>query len=45
MNYGRFFVLDLEASDITQGISVFNYRGVKYKMAEGKCEDKTYTPE
>ena len=45
MNYGRFFVLDLEASDITQGISVFNYRGVKYKKDDGKCEDKNDTPE
>lgn len=44
MNYGRFFVLDIEASDITQGISVFNYRGVKYLKNDDKCENKADTP-
>lgn len=44
MNYGRFFVLDLEASDITQGISVFNYRGVKYLKDDDRCENDTATP-
>lgn len=29
MNYGRFFVLDLESSDLSKGIAVFNYRSVK----------------
>ena len=44
MNYGRFFVLDLEASDLTHGISVFNYRGIKYEKDDGKCEEKRDTP-
>ena len=29
MNYGRFFVLDIESSDLSKGIAVFNYRSVK----------------
>ncbi len=29
MNYGRFFVLDLESSDLAKGVAVFNYRSVK----------------
>lgn len=29
MNYGRFFVLDLESSDLSKGVAVFNYRSVK----------------
>lgn len=32
MNYGHFFALDLEASDITNGISVFNYHEVENKV-------------
>ncbi|GEM_PF-5686864 len=29
MNYGRFFVLDLDSSKLSEGIAVFNYRSVK----------------
>ena len=29
MNYGRFFVLCLESSRLTEGVTVFNYRGLK----------------
>lgn len=32
MNYGRFFSLDVNASQLVDGIAVFNYRGVKKKF-------------
>ncbi len=44
MNYGRFFVLDIEDSDISNGIAVFNYRGVKYTKNDGRCEYEKDTP-
>lgn len=31
MNYGRFFSLDTEASQLINGVTVFNYRGLKNK--------------
>lgn len=30
MNYGKWFTLDLKASDLVHGIAVFNYRGFKF---------------
>lgn len=33
MNYGRFFSLDTEASQLINGVTVFNYRGLKNKSA------------
>lgn len=44
MNYGRFFVLDYTASDIVNGITVFNYRGVKHRKVDGRCECAADTP-
>lgn len=37
MNYGRFFSLDVNASQLANGIAVFNYRGVKKRGV--KVED------
>lgn len=39
MNYGRFFVLDLESSDLAKGVAVFNYRSVK--AYEHACDSIT----
>lgn len=40
MNYGRWFTLDIASSDLGRGISVFNYRGFKFKkkLAEEEYE-------
>lgn len=38
MNYGRFFVLDMQTSELAEGIAVFNYKSLK---AEDKKSDKT----
>ncbi len=32
MNYGRFFTLDVNASQLVRGLTVFNYRGIKNKQ-------------
>lgn len=45
MNYGRFFVLDYKSSDIVNGIAVFNYRGVKYRKDDNRCECAADTPQ
>lgn len=40
MNYGKWFTLDIASSDLGRGISVFNYRGFKFKkkLAEEEYE-------
>lgn len=38
MNYGKWFTLDLEASDLRNGIAIFNYRGFKFYKEEAKNE-------
>ena len=38
MNYGKWFTLDLEASDLAHGISVFNYRGFKFNKKDAPLE-------
>lgn len=48
MNYGKWFTLDLEASDLRHGITVFNYRGFKFYKKDApkefeKEEDGEYT--
>lgn len=38
MNYGKWFTLDLEASDLRHGITVFNYRGFKFYKKDAPNE-------
>lgn len=38
MNYGKWFTLDLEASDLRHGINVFNYRGFKFYKKDAPKE-------
>lgn len=38
MNYGKWFTLDLEASDLRHGITVFNYRGFKFYKKDAPKE-------
>lgn len=38
MNYGKWFTLDLEASDLKNGITVFNYRGFKFRKKDAPLE-------
>lgn len=43
MNYGRYFSLDVNASQLVKGIAVFNYRGVKnrsVKITNDNCREK-----
>lgn len=45
MNYGRFFALDLDASDISHGIAVFNYHEVQNLNRNTWCEEIHDTPQ
>lgn len=38
MNYGKWFTLDLKASDLVHGIAVFNYRGFKFRKKDAPNE-------
>lgn len=38
MNYGRFFNLDTNSSQLVRGLTVFNYRGIKNSGELGKLE-------
>lgn len=38
MNYGKWFTLDLGASDLKNGITVFNYRGFKFRKKDAPLE-------
>lgn len=41
MNYGKWFTLDFEASDLRNGIAIFNYRGFKFYKKEARNEYET----
>lgn len=45
MNYGRFFALDLDASDISHGIAVFNYHEVQNRNRNTWCKEIHDTPQ
>ena len=45
MNYGRFFALDLDASDISHGIAVFNYHEVQNLNRNNWCKEIHDTPQ
>ncbi len=45
MNYGRFFALDLDASDIPHGIAVFNYHEVQNANRNTWCDEIHDTPQ
>ncbi len=45
MNYGHFFALDLEASDISHGIAVFNYHEVQNLNRSTWCQESHDTPQ